>query len=252
LRRLLAPIAIAAALLALASGAGAALVQIGNLVLTADGGFTPRKLPRGSFAPIEFEGHARLRAVDGGVPVALQRAAIDFDRDGRLTTAGLARCDPARVADATPAAARRACRRAIVGRGRVGALIARPGGPPLPVSSPLTIFNGPRRGGVPTAILHARTAVPAVQTFAIVVPIRRRGGEFRYRALVEVPPIAGGAGSLTRLEVEIGRRYRFRGKPRSYVAARCRDGILRTHGRFLFADGTIIDGSVEKGCSVAR
>ena len=92
--------------------------------------------------------------------------------------------------------------------------------------------------------------MPAVQNFVITIPIEKRGGAFRYRATVDLPPIAGGAGSLVHLDASVGKRYRLGGKQRSYVAARCGDGVLRTHGRFTFGDGTIIDGSVEKGCTV--
>ena len=52
----------------------------------------------------------------------------------------------------------------------------------------------------------------------------------------------------THVDVEIGRRYRAGGKPRSYASARCSDNILQTHGRFSFEDGTVIDGLVEKYC----
>jgi hypothetical protein len=232
-----------------AVGAGAALVKTGNLVLRADGGFEPRTLPRNSYVPIDFQGYASVKSVDGSVPVAVQQAVIDFDRDGRLSTAGLPHCDPARLREATPAQARSRCAKAIVGKGHVGATIGL-AGVQLRVKSPLTIFNGPRQGGHPTAILHARIAVPAVQTFVITVPIERISGAFRYRATIDVPPIAGGLGSLTRIDVKIGRRYRFKGSKRSYVAARCRDNVLQTHGRFTFADGTIIYGDVFKGCTV--
>ena len=233
----------------LAGGADAALVRVGNLVLTADGGFTPRQLPKRTFAPIDFRGQANLRAVDGGVPAALQQAVIDFDRDGRLSAGGLPVCQPSQLEEATAEEARARCPGAIVGTGHVGAVISREGQPPLPVSSPLTLFNGPRLAGGPTVVFHARTTVPAVQNFVITIPIERRQGDFRYRATVDVPPIAAGRGSLTHLDVEVGKRYRVGGSQRSYTSARCRDGVLRTHGRFTFVEGTIIDGSVEKPCT---
>lgn len=248
MKRLVA-IAIGVALLVGTTAAGAALVRTGNLVLRADGGFEPRILPRNSYVPIDFQGYASVKSVDGSVPVAVQQAVIDFDRDGRLSTAGLPRCDPARLQEATPAEARSRCAKAIVGKGHVGASIALDGGR-LQVKSPLTIFNGPRQGGHPTAILHARITAPAVQTFVITVPIERISGAFRYRATIDVPPIAAGRGSLTQIDVKIGRRYRFKGSKRSYVAARCRDNVLQTHGRFTFADGVIIYGDVFKGCTV--
>lgn len=103
--------------------------------------------------------------------------------------------------------------------------------------------------GHPTAILHARTTVPAVQNFVITVPIERRPGAFRYRVALEIPPIAAGRGSLTHLDVDIGRRYRFRGIRRSYISARCRHNVLSTYGRFTFAEGAFLAGSVEKACT---
>jgi hypothetical protein len=232
-------------------GTEAALVKVGNLVLTADGGFTPRLLPRRAYAPIDFEGHADVKSTDGSVPTAVQQIVLDFDRDGRLSTGGLAVCQPSLLEEATPEEARSRCPGAIVGKGHVSALIAREGGqPPIEASSDLTLFNGPRQEGNPTVILHARTTVPATQTFVITIPIEGRPGEFRYRATVDVPPIAAGRGAIAHVDAKVGRRFSFHGSKRSYVSARCGDGILRTHGRFTFADGTVIDGSVEKPCTV--
>lgn len=233
-----------------AGGANAALVKVGNLVLTADGGFTPNQLPRGSYAPIDFQGHADLKLVGGGVPSPLQQLVLDFDRDGRLTTAGLPVCQPASLQEATTREARSRCSKAIVGTGAVSALIPLEGQPPLVASSPVTFFNGPRMDGERTVILHARTTSPKVQTFVITIPIAKRRGQFAYRATIDVPPIADGTGALVHVDASIGKRYRADGRERSYVSARCSNGVLRTHGRFTFADGTIIDGSVDKGCTV--
>ena len=155
-------------------GAGAALVAIDNVILRADGGFEPRKLPRRGYAPIHFRGFVDIASKDGTRPSPLRRAVIDFDRDGRLGVAGLPRCPAERVATATPAEARAACRGAIVGSGRVKAQIALAGGV-VPASSPLTIFNGPRVGGNPSVVLHARTTVPGTQTYAITAPILQIG-----------------------------------------------------------------------------
>lgn len=232
-----------------AGAANAALIKVGNLVLTADGGFTPSLLPRSTYAPIDFKGRADLRAVDGSVPAPLQQLVLDFDRDGRLSTAGLPVCQPTSLEEVTTQEARGRCAGAIVGTGHASVSIGE-GQQPLVVSAPLTFFNGPRLTGKPTVILHARITVPAVQDFVITIPIEKRGGQYRYRATIDLPPIAGGRGSLTHLDASIGKRYRFGGKERSYVAARCGDGIFHTHGRFSFADGTIIDGSIDKPCTV--
>ena len=251
MKRLLA-IGVVTACVLFAGGANAALVKVGNLVLTADGGFTPLKLPRQTFAPIDFNGHADLRAADGSVPPPLQQVVLNFDRDGRLSTAGLPVCQPSLLEEATPAEARSRCPNAIVGTGHISALIALGAGAPVLAGSPITLFNGPRQEGHPTVILHARTTVPATQTFVVTIPIEKRAGLYRYRATVDVPPIAGGHGSLVHLDVKVGKRYRYRGSERSYTEARCGDGIFRTRGRFTFAEGTIIEGSVEKPCTIRK
>jgi len=238
--------AVALAVFTVASATGA-LVEVNNLVLRADGDFQPKLLPRRSHAPIEFQGRVDISARDGGKPSALKQALIDFDRDGRLNVAGLPTCTPETIANAGTEEARGICKGAIVGEGEVRALVTLEGRE-VPASSPLTLFNGPRLEGKPTVVLHARTTVPAIQTYAIVVPIEKRRGYFRYRARLDVPPIAAGLGAITHIDVDIGRRYRAGGKARSYVSARCSDNILRTHGRFTFADTTVIDGSVEKYC----
>jgi hypothetical protein len=230
--------------------ANAAYVKTGNLVLKADGGFTPQQLPRRAYVPIAFKGYADLKAVDGTVPPPLAQLVLDFDRDGKLSTNGLGTCQPTALQEVTPSEARALCHGAIVGSGHVSALVTLAAQPPIVASSPLTLFNGPRQDGKPTVILHARTTVPAAQTFVITIPIEKRRGLYRYRATIDVPPIADGHGSLVHLDASINRRYTFQGKKRSYVSARCGDSIFRTHGRFTFADGTIIDGEVYKACTV--
>ena len=235
------------ALALLGGTASGALVEVDNLVLRADGGFQPQALPRHRFAPIDFQGHVDLSAKGGGKPSPLKQALIDFDRDGRLSVTGLPTCSPEAIDQASTEEARRICRGAIVGTGHVEALVSLADGD-VPARAPLTIFNGPRLGGLPTAILHAQTTVPGTQTYAIVVPIEQRPGGFRYRARIDLPPLAGGLGALTHIDVKIGRRYRSGGKQRSYVSARCSDNILQTHGRFSFEDGTVVDGLVEKFC----
>jgi hypothetical protein len=231
-------------------GAGAATVIYRNLVLHAVGGFQPQLLPRRAFAPISFKGEVNLSTRNGsGRPVALTEAVVDFDRDGRLEVAGLPTCAATQVANLGTAEARSVCGGAMVGEGLLEVAVeTSPGAEPTRIEAPLTIFNGAAEAGHPTAVLHANLGAPAGQTLAISAPIERIRGEFRYRVTIRVPPIAGGLGSVTRLRVEIGRRYQAGGRSRSYVSAHCPDSLLKTHGIFTFVDGTIVDGSVEKFC----
>jgi len=251
LPRLARVIVLALAIAALgATGAAGdeALVEVNDIVLRADGGFEPQTLPRRQFAPIEFQGHVDISARRGAPLSPLRQALIDFDRDGRLSVAGLPTCAPETIAQQSTAQARRTCRGAIVGSGHVAAAISLLGAA-VQTRAPLTIFNGPRLATGPSVVLHARTLVPLPETYAILVPIERLRGGFRYRARIELPPLAGGLGALTHIDAKIGRRYRAAGRSRSYVSARCSDNILQTHGDFTFADGTVISGLVEKYCN---
>jgi hypothetical protein len=234
---------------ALAGIAGGATVRVGTLVLRADGGFAPRLLPKRAYAPIRFQGHAEIDTTNGVAPPPLRRVRLDFDRDGRLTTTGLPTCSPSTIEASTPKQARQACAGALVGIGHVGAAIVLPGRERVDVSSPLSLFNGPRQGGDATVLAHAQTTFPSPQTYVMVVPIERlRSRRFGYRATLDLPEIAGGYGALTHIDAKIGRRYRAGGTERSYIAARCSDGILETIGYVSFADGTVISGTVFKPC----
>ena len=205
--------------------------------------FQPRNLPAKSYAPVQFSGSVEVAKPGGGQPPALDRIVLDFDRDGRLQTAGLPTCAPESVAQASVEEARRICKGSIVGTGKVEALVALPvSGNLVPTSSPLTLFNGPRLEGKPTVIVHARTTVPTTETYAFTVPIEKRRGEFRYRVTADIPPLAGGLAAITKLSVTVGRQYTADGSKRSYVSARCSDHILRSHGAFTFADGLTIEG----------
>lgn len=227
------------------------MVETREVRIEVNAAFQPRNLPAKSFAPVQFSGFLDVSKPGGGQPPALRQIVLDFDRDGRLDVAGLPTCAPESIAQVSVDEARRICKGAIVGTGKIEALVALPvSGNLVPTGSALTLFNGPRLEGKPTVIVHARTTVPATQTYAFTVPIEKRPGEFRYRATVDIPPLAGGLGAITKLNVKIGRRYTAGGVQRSYVAARCSDHILRSHGAFTFADGLTIEGvGLEKYCA---
>lgn len=243
--RLLTPIVLVALALG-ATGAHGALVQVGNLVLKADGYFHPQRLPRNKYAPIEFQGHADIHSLNNALPPQVVEATLDFDHDGLLQTRGLAVCRPHQIAHLKPPGARHRCEDAIVGTGTIGVTLVLEG-IRFPTHAPLTLFNGPKSKGDPTVLAHTRIAAPVNRTFVVPVRIEPRKGEYRYRARFDVPVLAGG-GVLTHVDAKIGRRYKFHGHERSYVSARCGDGIFRTHGHFVFSDGTIIDGAIEKPC----
>ena len=92
-------------------------------------------------------------------------------------------------------AARRACPGAIVGKGSGTAIVKFPEQAPIPASSPITIFNGPKKHGNPTVLAHAFTTVPVATTFIVPVEIEKiHKGIYGYRTKARIPKIAGGDG----------------------------------------------------------
>jgi len=242
-------ILLATATAALAAGvAYAEQVQVGNIIVNVDGGFSPTKLPSKSFAPITLRASGDISTADGSVPPQLQKVIIDFDRNGLVQTKGLPVCQPSKLENTTAPQARKACKTAIVGTGSSNALIAFPDQAPIPASSPLTIFNGPRQGGNPTVIVHAYLTIPAPTTFVIIAPIRRASGPYRYEVTSDIPPIAGGYGSVTHFDFKVRKTWKQGGKTVSYASARCRGGHLQAQGQLTFSDGTVASGHVIRPC----
>jgi hypothetical protein len=115
----------------------------------------------------------------------------------------------------------------------------------------LTVFNGPPTGGNPTVIFHSYNPFPTAETFVVAVPIlAKKFGAQGFHVDLEVPPIAGGYGSITHGDIKISRKYTYKGRELSYTSARCADGLLEAHGEVTFADGTVVAGNVDRPCSV--
>lgn len=226
-------------------------VIVGNLKLVANGGFSPTKLPRTYDAPITIQGWGKLGTRDGSLPPALRRLIIEFDKHGHVETRGLPRCAKRKLENTLVRQARRFCPGAIVGKGVGKAIVKFPDQAPIPATSPITLFNGPRVHGDPTVLAHAHIDVPAPTTY--VVPIRIETihkGRYGYRVNARIPRIAGGNGIPIYGRIQVKRFWRFRGRRLSYVNARCPDRHLQARFKNRFADGTTLQGSIVRPCQI--
>jgi len=243
-------LACVALLTTLATLADAARVSVGPLIVRADGGFTPRQLPRDSYKSIRFEGHGDIEMRDGSAPPPLERIKLEFDRDGKLTTIGLPACQASQIASATTAEARSRCGNAQVGKGTIEATAALPFLGRVEVRAPLTLFNGPKQGRAWTVLAHSYTDVLLPETYVVTIPVQPRRGAYAYRATFDIPPLLGGLAALTHIDATVGRRYSAGGRERSFISARCSDGVLQTQGYARFEGNIVISGSLFKPCSV--
>jgi len=218
-RRVAIPISIA--LLALAAGAvsRANVVQQEGVRVTFNADFAPHDLPRARPAPIKVMVEGKVTTADGSHPPALRDLEIKLNRNGRLDSKGLDVCRaPALQSTSTETALAR-CRRALVGSGSFRALVTLER--EIETSGRILAFNS-RREGSDALVLHLFAGVPV--RFTLVVPLKighSRDGEFGTVLRARIPKLAGGLGSVTEINLAIGRRYSFRGERRSYISAAC-------------------------------
>jgi hypothetical protein len=250
-------IATALGLLLAAGTASALRVRAGDIILNAEGGFSPTALPKHEDAPITLYGGGTISTVSGEVPPIVETLVIEFDRHGDVDTTGLAVCTEGKLEATTVPVARRNCPGAIVGEGFGRGIVVFPEQKPIKVSSPITIFNGPRRHGDPTVFAHFYTTVPVPTAFVIPIVIERiHKGVYGYRTVAKIPPIAGGAGHPTSGHLEIGRKWTYKGQHHSYVNARCETGHLQARTEITFKNegsgATFLTGTFVKPCSVRR
>jgi len=226
------------------------VVEAGNLVLTLNGGVTPTALPKKEFAPLGFHASGSFATVDGTHPPALGEAVFDSDKDIVVDVEGLPSCRESQLVARDTKHAEAACGGAILGKGSATVRVAFPEQAPFNTTGPLILFNGGERGGVVTLLAFTYVNVPAptaVVTTARLTKIRK--GPFGLHSVVEVPRIAGGAGSVIRANLSARRIYTYEGERRSVLSGRCPDGRIRARGTFYFRDGSEISGNVVRACT---
>jgi hypothetical protein len=224
-------------------------LQVGDLVIDGYGGFKPELLPKHHDAPIKIYGGGKASTISGELPPILDTIEFEFDKHGHVDTTGIEVCTAGKLQATDVPAARRACPNAIVGKGFGKAIVAFPEQAPIPVSSPITAFNGPKVRGFDTILFHAFTTVPVSTTFIVPVVIEKiHKGIYGYRVKAKIPKIAGGYGHPISGRLTVDRKTKVKGKLHSYVNARCELGRLQARGKFVFKDGTRLAGTFFRPC----
>ena len=241
---------------AIAIGAGLALIvaasalakphviRAGNLFLRDNGGIFPSKLPRHSQTPISARIDAAIGTVDGTHPPAVKTLNIDFDKSIEVNARGLPICREGQLVARSTADAKKACPDAIVGSGEAEVEVAFPEQEPIDAKGPIFLFNGGVHGGTTLLFVHTYVDVPAPTAVIATVKITRiHRGHYGIHTVSQIPAIAGGAGSVIRFKLSIGRKFTYKGKKESYLTASCPTGLYYTEGDILFADGSTLRGT---------
>lgn len=257
MRRLAIPALLAVAVLLGAGMARGEISQKGNLRITFSGSFSPRALPRDRPAPITVSIEGKIGTTDGTQPPALRRMEFALNRNGRISAEGLPTCTGPQLQATTTQAALERCGPALVGRGHFGANVKFPSLNPFPAAGTMLAFNG-RRGSAPALLLHFYGAAPVRATFILPLAISHpRKGRFGTVLSANIPTLAGGVGSVTDINLEIGRTYTYRGQRRSYISAICAAPpgfpavpFSLARGSFHFADNRTLHTTVTRACRV--
>jgi hypothetical protein len=242
--------------LGLVAIAQAEVAQRGDLRVSFDGKLSPHALPRQGVAPVAVTVGGHITTTDGASPPQLQRITIAINRHGRLDFRGLPVCKLADIQPASTVEALRSCRASRIGEGSFSANVAIPTQAPFPSKGKVVAFNG-RQHGKPVILAHVYGIEPVPTSYTLPFSIDHAKGTFATTLTASLPQTTGEWGFVTGVEMTLQRRFRYRGKPRSYVSASCTappgfPGATFPLARagFAFAGPTMLTLTLTRSCKV--
>jgi hypothetical protein len=245
----------AALLLSAAASVNGERVQRGSLVVSLDGGISPRRLPRDRPAPVTLSLSGELRTVDGSELPRLRSVEFELAGSGALDTRGLGSCPRRQLVNALPPAALAACSSSLVGRGHLNVAVFLPGQAPFRVHATLRAFNGRLSSGRRVVWVHVYSADPPAVFILPFAVHRHSGRSFGFSLLSRIPAGLSPWPHLARFEMSFGRTWRWHGARHSYVSGSCPLPPRFTAGVFPFARATYrftaarkISTEIVRGC----
>lgn len=228
------------ALVAIAAASGTAeaeRAQDGNLIVTLNGGISPRALPRGKTAPVAVHLAGRVETTDESPLPRVNWIRLELAWRGVLDTNGLARCPSSRLIGTDTALALSRCGDAQVGKGHLFAQVFVPHQSPFDVHAQLVAFNGRTKAGRPAVLVHAYSAQPPV-SFVIPFTVRHKPGAFRTVLITTIRRSVGPWPHVSSFQIDVSRSFSDSGVRHSYLSASCPVPKQFTAGFLSFARAT--------------
>ncbi|HEX9967771.1 MAG TPA: hypothetical protein VGB06_07485 [Solirubrobacterales bacterium] len=255
LRRLIG--AVLVAMLGTVVVAQAEVQQEGNLIVSFDGGISPRTLPRVGTAPVAVSVETGIKSSDGtDPPPQLRSISIGINREGKIFDRGLPTCRVREIQPTTIRAARRICGGAIVGSGHVQVRVHLTNQPPFTFTGPLLAFHAERSGGK-RRILAQVYGVRPPSAFILSFKILERKGTFGTLIRTALPAPARKWAYVTGFDMRLKRIYTYKGRRHSFVNAGCAapagfPGAVYPFAKasFEFADGRRMTSTLIRDCKV--
>jgi hypothetical protein len=226
------------AILALvAANADAERAQDGNLIVSLNGGISPRELPRNRPAPVAVHLAGRVLTSDRAPLPRVNWIRLELAWRGVLDTDGLPVCPHARLRGTDSREALQACPAAQVGRGHLFAQVFVSNQAPFAIHARLLAFNGRTEAHRHAVLIHAYAMNPPV-SFTIPFSIHHHKGAFHTVLVALIRRSAGPWPHVANFQVSISRSFNHRGENRSYLRASCPVPHGFTAGFLSFARAT--------------
>jgi hypothetical protein len=189
----------------------------------------------------------------------LKTLEVEINRHGVFDYAGLPVCPYPKIQPASTQRALSNCRSSLVGRGSFSAEIALKGqeGESYAAKGQLLVFKGEVKGE-PVLYGQIYSAHPFATSFVITFEIGERSkGTYGTVLSATLPKTLRSWGNLTGIEMNLQRRYGYKGRRHSFLAAGCPapKGFKLTsfnlaRASFSFNGGTQLSSTVQGECRV--
>ncbi len=221
----------------LVGNASAERAQDGNVIVSLNGGISPRKLPRQGRVPVGVRLAGHIFTSDATPLPRVNWIRLELAYRGVLNTRGLGVCRQVRLRGTDVRQALRACGPAKVGDGSLFAKIFVPNQPPFDIHARLTAFNGRTEARRHAVLVHAYSRNPPV-SFVIPFSVHHRSGTFRTVLVALIRRSAGPWPHVADFQINVSRRFSYKGRRRSYLSASCPLPHGFTAGFLSFARAT--------------
>jgi len=229
-----------------AGGEKPVTVKVGELELTANGGFSPKALSKTKQTPIELKASGEVKMTNGSHPPAARELIIEGDKNAEVHVKGLPTCKSGQLQATSTQAAEKACGSAVIGEGTVVAQVAFPEQKPINVTSKLLLINGGEKGGKITWYAHAFFSNPISGAIVSTVTItKHKNGRFGTLTVTKIPQIVGGSGSIVSFNLKIKKKV----GGVNPISAKCTDGKLKVHVEAKFENGTKASTEIVRPCT---
>ncbi len=235
--RLLLAIAVLAAIALSGAAAHAERSQEKNVIVTLNGGISPRTLPRGEPAPVAVRLAGRVLTSDKAPLPRVNWIRLELAWRGVLDTRGLPVCPRVRLLGADTELAIERCGEAKVGHGGLFARVFVPNQPGFDVKARITAFNGRTKAGRPAVLVHAYATRPPV-AFIIPFSVHHQRGSFRTVLVALIRRSVGPWPRVANFHIVVSRSFRHDGEERSFLRASCPIPKSFTAGFLSFARAT--------------